>query len=223
MSDKKLQTTPTGCPGPIPGTKVWRCDGVNCVYGPYCFDSCKQAIADRGYVLRISSDLVEEAAEAAELHRQTAQGQLEKERREYAEERVQTQITLDNLAQNVRNANSEAETFANLYIEQMLCKEAAKRDLDITVETLGVTEDQLSASCEHCTTLLQELAVTRDERDYYKLLAASLASGTDNLVGQEATSEATDCGVANSVGASSSGVRDTGDINGTVTSGADVD
>lgn len=72
----ELKVTPTGCPGPIPGTKVWRCDGSKCVYNAN-FASCKEEIIKRGYELRINDDLVQEMQEASKLLSQTVQHKLE--------------------------------------------------------------------------------------------------------------------------------------------------
>lgn len=72
--EKKV--TPTGCPGPLPGTKVWVCDGEQCVYGPYQYGCCKQAIAERGYRLQLSEDLAKEQALNASKEVQSLQEQL---------------------------------------------------------------------------------------------------------------------------------------------------
>lgn len=74
----ELKVTPTGCPGPVAGSKVWRCDGVNCVYGGNQYASCKEEIANRGYTLRISNDIVEEAMQASQLLQQSVQEELRK-------------------------------------------------------------------------------------------------------------------------------------------------
>lgn len=183
----KLNATPTGCPGPIPGTKVWRCDGMSCVYGASHYSSCKDEIAKRGYTLRISSDMTEEVAEAAELRRQNVQSQLAEEKAERIKEREQTQITLDNLTQNARNANAEAEEFANLYYEQMMFLSVANTELHTEIELNGslmrTNADlniDLKDSCEHCATLLQRIAELEDELLYYKQIveAADVAEDT---------------------------------------------
>lgn len=195
MSDK-LKVTPSGCPGPIPGSRVWRCDGVNCVYGPHCFDSCKQAIADRGYVLRISSDLVEEAAEAAELHRQTAQGQLEQTRQELADEAKAHKQTAATLQKEVELTQSEADEFANLYVEQMMLKESCKDELFAEIELNGSLmrtnadlRQDIDSQCEHCATLLQRIAELEDELLYYKQLEAEreTTDGSRNINAGDST------------------------------------
>lgn len=208
MSDK-LNVTPTGCPGPIPGTRVWRCDGVNCVYGPYFFDSCKQAIADRGYVLRISSDLVEEAAEAAELHRQTVQGQLEQTQRELADEAKAHKQTAATLRKEVELTQSEADEFANLYYTATLKHERANA---IAVTLHGQSE----AQCAHCSELLQEIAELRDERDYYKSLCSAQDTLVEREVDVETTNDTGDIDTRGGVGDNGDSVLDTGAADGTV-------
>lgn len=229
MSDK-LKVTPSGCPGPIPGSRVWRCDGVNCVYGPHCFDSCKQAIADRGYVLRISSDLVEEAAEAAELHRQTAQGQLEQTRQELADEAKAHKQTAATLQKEVELTQSEADEFANLYVEQMMLQETANAEFKTEVELNGSLmrenadlRQDVDTSCEHCSELLQEIAELRDELAWYKQQFRPVSQdepgprGEEGAITIETTDNTGDIDTRSGAGDNGNSVLDTGVADGTVT------
>lgn len=182
----KLNTTPTGCPGPIPGTKVWRCDGENCVYGAVYYASCKEAIAERGYTLRLSSDLVEEAAEAARLIEQNVQSALAAEQadkmriiknaeamdKEYRA-KLTTQMFKTDAQQDI------ADEFANLYYEQMMLKESCKDEFFAEIELNGLLmrtnadlRQDIDSQCEHCATLLQHIAELEDELLYYKQVEA---------------------------------------------------
>ncbi len=200
----ELNTTPTGCPGPIPGTKVWRCDGENCVYGAAYYASCRQAIAERGYTLRISSTFVEEVAEAAELIRQNVQGQLEEERIDKeriikkADEmdtnyraRLATQMFKTDAQQNL------ADEFANLYYKALV-------DKSVAVTKLG---EDIDSQCEHCATLLQRIAELEDELLYYKQLEAQY----------ETTNNSCNIDAGNSANGDSVAVPDASSNIGTVT------
>ena len=205
----KLNVTPTGCPGPVPGSKVWRCDGENCVYGAFQYDSCKAAVTERGYTLRLSSDLIEEARESAALHEKTVQGQLERTRVELVHEAEAHRRTACTLQRQADLLQDEAARFAELYCGALIDKNAAVTKLS----------EDIDIQCEHCGALLQELAATRDERDYYKamyLAQFSAASGADNLVEQETTSEEVSDSVVGSAGSRGDGERAAGDGDRTV-------
>lgn len=175
----KLNATPTGCPGPIPGTRIWRCDGTNCVYGPSHYVSCKQAIADRGYTLRLSSDLIEEAAEAAELIRQNVQSELADEKAD--KERIVKQAeSMDEdyrarLATEMFKTDAQkniADEFANLYYSYLLREQSLKDNLWTATQTAQRYSDEYDAQCEHCAALLKRIAELEDELLYYKQLEA---------------------------------------------------
>lgn len=195
----KLNTTPTGCPGPIAGTRVWRCDGENCVYGKSHYASCKQAIAERGYTLRLSSDLVEEAAEAARLIEQNVQGKLAEEqadklriikKAEDADAEYRARLTTEMFKTQAQE--DIGKEFANLYYEQMMFREVAETELHMEIELNGslmrTNADlniDLRDSCEHCATLLQRIAELEDELLWYKQKVAgnveeNTSMGTDN-------------------------------------------
>lgn len=107
MADSKLIVNPTGCPGPIPGTKVWRCDGTNCIYGASQYASCKTEIELRGYELRITDDIIVEAREASELLTKSVQQELDNERKARLNEQYAFAAELEDKEQRIQELEKQ--------------------------------------------------------------------------------------------------------------------
>ena len=184
----KLKVNPTGCPGPIPGTKVWRCDGLNCVYGQSHYASCKQAIKERGYTLRLSSDLIAEANEEAELIKNSVQAQLQDEQKVHAQ-------TKQEAAQSLANAQAEQHYFAEQYVEAVMQREHFKDCLWTATQTNQHQSEQIEEQQEHIADLLAQNAQLQHElRWIYAKQGREEGSeeSTDSSVGELSGSDSSD-------------------------------
>lgn len=213
----EFKVTPTGCPGPIPGSKVWRCDGASCVYG-WDVDACAKAIKERGYELRISSDLAEDMRLRAEAVRETALTQLQETNRlrrseSIAHEREMDQARISIQTQEVEllRANQRLdETQASLQdSEKALAEHKAALSestsaLEHTTHTLVEAEEALLDSTAQTTRL-------RDELRWYKMKEESYAATEET--GDTAGDTVLDSGSAGD----GAGVRGAGADTGTVT------
>lgn len=194
-SENKLKVNPTGCPGPIPGTKVWRCDGLNCVYGTRNYASCKQAIADRGYTLRLSSDLIAEASEAAQLIEQNAQGQLKAEQKAHAN----TMTQLNNKEAYIQLQDEERKHLVDILAESYAGEQHYKEELWNVTQSNGELEQLAEEQQDHIADLLASNAQLRDELRWIYAKQGreeSIEEVTDSSAGELSGSDNTDTTVS---------------------------
>lgn len=177
MADSRLNVNPTGCPGPIPGTKIWRCDGLNCVYGPNYYASCKEEIAKRGYTLHITSDLTQEVAEASELLRQSVQAALERERKERLDEQYTFAAELEQSEFKQELAKAQQQYLMQQYIKQLVENEASNEQI---AEAIGIT-----AQCIDEIAFLKKVIKEQNEKTVTDTNTVSSDNSSDLLNSSE--------------------------------------
>lgn len=193
---KHINPIPTGCPGPVKGTKLWACNGEDCPYGSYQYACCKQAIADRGYTMVLDKEHEEQMRQNAELIKVSLQAQLQDANRmtsRYAEEIANAQHALIVL-------RDEGDYKANLYAREMYKAMIARHQIDELKQTVADEHDVHMQDCEqyekHIALLLQDNVRLEDELAYNRQVLAQLETqseeGEQSTAGIVSTGDNTD-------------------------------
>lgn len=176
---KHINPIPTGCPGPVKGTKLWACNGEDCPYGPYQYACCKQAIADRGYTLLLDKEHEEQMRQDAELIKVSLQAQLQD-----ANSMLNRHLEqIANAQQLIVILQDEGDYKTELYIQELYKAVTAQYELgaqeqltDSLKEKLDKMQEQMEADTAarvaERTSLLQDLVRFGDELAYHKQVLA---------------------------------------------------
>lgn len=174
-----IKVNPTGCPGPLAGTKAWRCDGEDCVYGPYQYDCCKESIAERGYQLMLTSEVTRTIVEESTARRATLQDELARAQvatKQALKERDERDTALQQEQAKQQTLADDAAYLADCYAESLLANERTRAYL----QTVEAERDNAIASLaeleEQSIVTAAELAAYRDKERWYEQERATMGA-----------------------------------------------
>lgn len=214
---KSIKVIPTGCPGPVAGSKVWACNGEDCPYGPYQYACCKDEIVRRGYTLMIDNEQTEAVRQDVELMKGSLQAQLQEANRVGA----QWQETAHKAEQQVQLTRDEQDYIAELYVQAMAQATSegqqaleAKQQLE-EMSDKWLAQVQLSAEQEEQAIWLQQENVRLADELAYCLQYLSTGEVADEAVVAVADGEGNNSAGDNSSANSScvpNGRADSGEV-----------